>query len=79
MVKNNRLDLGVIQFRFHLLVLGEFTRGLHEVFLDDVVAERPDRVDTGLCTNIAQICAVKALGELDDCVVVDVSFLRKLS
>mmetsp|Transcript_31962 Transcript_31962/g.77567 ORF Transcript_31962/g.77567 Transcript_31962/m.77567 type:complete len:375 (+) Transcript_31962:287-1411(+) len=71
----SQLHLGVLQLALELLILADLAHRFHEVLLDHVVPLRTDGEHPGLGAHVAQVGRVEAIRQLDDRLVVDVSFL----
>lgn len=60
-IRSIRLDWLVVEFALEFLVLGDFSHGLHKVLVDYIVTFGSNSKHTGLCANIPQVSAVKAV------------------
>mmetsp|Transcript_79136 Transcript_79136/g.157319 ORF Transcript_79136/g.157319 Transcript_79136/m.157319 type:complete len:255 (-) Transcript_79136:649-1413(-) len=68
-------NLRVLKLALKLLGLAHLANRFHEILLDNVVPLCPNRVHARLSAHVAQIGGVEAIGELDDTLVVNVTFL----
>ena len=65
------LDGAVVDLALVSLSLLELPHGLHEIFLDAVVTVVADGKHASLSGDVAEVCAVEAVAELDDSFVVE--------